>query len=178
MTALITDPESLPALAAARQDAFEVLLHQLQWDDDIDDARLDAYVEQLAAPIRAAVDCTQCANCCRSIEVYIQPEDIPVLAQGVGRPVDEVQAEYVCHAADPEEMRLRARPCRLLNGRLCGVYAHRPQSCRDYPAFAPDFRWTLENTIAGAAICPIIYNTLLALLERLDSKDTYEEISQ
>jgi len=169
MSTLEIDLTKIADLAAERRDEFEVLLYQLQNDDEIDDVKLDAVVEQIASPIRQAIDCTQCANCCRSIEIYIVPEDIPVLAEGTGRTLEEVTTHYVENPDSADEMKLKSCPCRLLKGKLCSVYEHRPESCRIYPAFTLEFRWTLENTIQGASICPIIYNVLSELVEKVGS---------
>lgn len=171
MMPLESDLQRVQQLAAARHDEFEVLRYLLELDDDIDDARLDALVEEIAAPIRAAIDCTKCANCCRTLTVYMTPEDAKLLADGLGTPPAEVIRSYIDPASSPDEdaWRLRFRPCCFLEGKLCSVYAHRPDACRIYPSFAPDFRWTLENTLDGAGICPIIYNVLSQLSEQYDA---------
>ncbi len=171
MAELITDLAAIQALADGHADDFEVLKHQLQLIDHIDDAALDAWVESIAAPIIAAIDCRECANCCRSLHVYLTPEDADRLAQGLTTSVHTVIDQYIDHkSAQPvdEWGRMRAQPCPLLQGKLCTVYAHRPQTCRTYPALTPDFRWVMDFLIGGAGLCPIITNTLCAVLDRLD----------
>ncbi len=168
MKCLETDLDYIADRAAEQQDAYEVLLYQLQWDDAIDDSKLDAYVEAIAAPIRAAIDCTQCANCCLGSAVCIVPSDITRLAKGIGQTEAEITAAYVANPETGGDMTLCSRPCKLLDGLRCSVYAHRPQSCRDFPAFAPDFRWILAHIIKGATICPIIYHVLDALIAQID----------
>ena len=66
-------------------------------------------------------------------------------------------------AAEGEWGRIAAHPCPFLGGKLCTIYAHRPEACRLYPVFTPDFRWTLEDLLGGAGLCPIIYHVLDAL---------------
>ncbi len=168
---LETDLTRIAELAQIYQDDFEVLLYQLQLDDDLDDARLDAFVDALAAPVIAAIDCTQCANCCRSLDVYVTPEDAQRLADGTFVPLDSILNSHIEHeqaALVGEWGRLRAKPCAFLQGNLCSVYAQRPETCRIYPAFTPDFRLTLDDTIDGAGVCPIIFNVLRALLRRVN----------
>jgi len=171
MSALETDLERIAALAAARRDEFEVLRYTLELlEDELPDPALDALVEQVAAPIIAAIDCTKCANCCRTLDVYVTPEDAARLADGLHIPVEAVIEGHVDRdtAAVGEWGRLNCRPCAFLNGGLCRVYPHRPESCRTYPAFTPDFRWTLADTLQGAAGCPIIYHVLDALSQRFN----------
>lgn len=171
MSTLETDLECIAALAAARRDEFEVLRYTLELlEEELPDPALDALVETVAAPIIAAIDCTQCAHCCRTLDVYLTPADAAQLAEGLGLPVEDVIARHIDRdtAAVEEWGKLNCRPCAFLDGRLCRVYAHRPESCRAYPAFTPDFRWTLADTLAGAGACPIIYHVLDALSRRFN----------
>lgn len=169
---LITDLGTVAEVAKAHQDTFEVMQHMLQLDDDIDDARLDAFIDELAAPIVAAIDCTQCANCCRSLTVYLTEQDASRLGQHMGITAAEFETGYVDRksAQAVEEWGCFAQqPCALLNGTLCGVYEARPESCRMYPQFTPDFRWLLADMIEGAPLCPIILNVLLKLQPMVDT---------
>ena len=171
-TNLITDLMQIQTLAVAQRDAFEVMFYTLQIRDDLSDAEIDALAETAAVPIINAIDCTQCANCCRNLHVYLVPEDIPNLAAAVDIPPDAVETRYVDHEraeAVGEWGCFRSRPCTFLaEDKRCSIYLKRPQSCRDYPVFTPDFRWTMDDLIEGAAACPIIYNTLVAMIERVD----------
>jgi Fe-S-cluster containining protein len=172
MPDLITDLDEIKRRAAERHDAFEVMRYMLELADELPDAEIDALVDEVAAPIIAAIDCTQCANCCRSLDVYLTPEDANCLAEGVHIPLNAILDAYVdqpaAQAVD-EWGKFHARPCAFLKGNLCSVYAHRPESCRLYPSFTPDFRWTLEDTIEGASLCPIIYNVLSAMVEKVEN---------
>lgn len=168
---LITNLEEIHALAEHRRDEFEIMRYMLEFLDDIDDSQLDAIVEAIAAPIIAAIDCKQCANCCRSLDVYLTPEDTQTLANGIYIPLDAISTQYIDHAsaaAAGEWGKFKQKPCVFLRGNLCSVYEQRPDACRRYPQFTPDFRWTLADTIEGAALCPIIYNVLDVLAAQID----------
>ncbi|GAB4572273.1 MAG: hypothetical protein Kow0077_11240 [Anaerolineae bacterium] len=169
---LETDLNRIATLAEARKDAFEVLRYTLEFiENELPDPALDALVERIAAPIIAAVDCTACAHCCKTIDVYLTPEDADRLAEGLQQPVQTVIDTLIdCEGAamEGEWGRLRASPCPLLEGNLCRIYPHRPEACRIYPAFTPDFRWTLEDTLQGAGRCPIIYHVLESLRQHFD----------
>jgi Fe-S-cluster containining protein len=173
MPPLETDLTRIAALAAARRDEFEVLRYTIElMEDDLPDAELDALVEAIAAPIIDAIDCTACANCCRSLDVYLTPADADRLAAGLNLPVADVIDRYIDRASAAKEDewgQFRAQPCAFLDGKLCRHYAHRPESCRLYPVFTPDFRWTLDDTLAGAGRCPIIYHVLDSLHTALES---------
>ncbi|MCS6835147.1 MAG: YkgJ family cysteine cluster protein [Anaerolineae bacterium] len=161
----------IAALALARRDEFEVLMYRLQDDDDLDDARLDQQIEALAAPIVAAIDCTQCANCCRHLRVYLEPEDTQRLANGLSLSQEALEDYLERSQAQQagEWASLRLVPCAFLRDSMCSIYPHRPNACRLYPQFTPDFRWVLGDLLEGARLCPIIYHVLDALSQQIDA---------
>ncbi|MBL8130396.1 MAG: YkgJ family cysteine cluster protein [Anaerolineae bacterium] len=170
-TPIIADYTLLPRLAAERRAEFEAMREAIEFDGALNDDALDALVESLAAPIIAVVDCTQCANCCRSLDVCLVPDDIPRLASALLIAPDDVMTRYADRergAAQEEWAVVPEHPCPFLGGTLCTIYADRPHACRLYPQFTPDFRYNLEDTIEGASTCPIIYNVLVALAERVE----------
>src|SRR5687768_13408464 len=133
----ITDLGYIAAQAAINADDNDAFRYYVE-DDDLSDAELDQLVEEIATPIIAAIDCTQCGNCCRSLHVYLTPDDASRISNGLNIPLSEIQEHYIDHdsAAQEEEWGMfKHQPCAFLNGKLCTVYQYRPQSCRDYPEF-------------------------------------------
>jgi len=171
MPELITDLNILSQLAEAHRDDFEVLRYMLELRDDLDDAEIDRYVNEIAAPIVEAVDCTACANCCRSLDVYVTAHDVTRLADGLHTTPESIDQTYIEHKTAQQQGewgKFQQQPCVFLKNKLCSVYTHRPESCRTYPMFTPNFRWTMQYMIDGAGQCPIIYNVLDQLVEAVD----------
>lgn len=160
---LLTDLDQISKLAVQAADDNEAFRYYVE-DDALTDLELDALVEEIAAPIIAAIDCKTCGNCCRSLDVYLTPEDAVRLAQ---IPLSEI-IDHAGAEAEGEWGRFKHKPCTFLTGNLCTVYEHRPASCREYPAFTPDFRWQLAYILGGVGLCPIIYNTIVALKKHLN----------
>ncbi len=168
---LVTDLNEIRRLSTERHAEFDAMREALEFDGNLTDDALDALVESLAEPITAAIDCKQCANCCRSLDVCLVPNDVDGLSAALDIPIEDVIELYADEqrgATMGEWAVMPAHPCPLLRGNLCSVYAHRPHACRVYPQFTPEFRYNIEDTIEGAAFCPIIYNTLSALAERVE----------
>jgi hypothetical protein len=171
---LITRLDDIRRLAAERRHDFDALREAVEFDGERTDEALDALVEGVAAPIIAAIDCTQCANCCRTLDVCLVPPDIDRLAAGLHIPIEEVITRYADEdlgAVQGEWAVIPVHPCPMLQGNLCSIYAHRPHACRIYPQFTPDVRYNLDDIIEGAATCPIIYNVLSALVEIIPPLD-------
>jgi hypothetical protein len=170
MKNLITDLETIKTLAEQRYDEFDVMRYQLQYDDDLKDEQIDAVVDVIAKPIVDAIDCTQCANCCRNLDVQLGEDDLERLSKGLVIPISEIREHVeIQDSDDPDIIGIfKPKPCAFLKGNLCSVYPYRPSACADYPQFTPDFRWTLNWTIDGAHLCPIIYNVLDVMIDEVE----------
>ncbi|MEO0562104.1 MAG: YkgJ family cysteine cluster protein [Chloroflexota bacterium] len=167
----VTDLDALPGLVEQQRDVFEVMGHMLEIYEDIPDDAVDRIVAEVAEPVRAGIDCTACGNCCKRLQVHVTPSDVEVLAAGIHLPIAEVHERYLTDegCAEIEEWRkFNQQPCAFLDGERCSVYAHRPETCRAYPELT-DFRWLIDTYIEGAKLCPIIYNTLVAMVVRVDA---------
>ena len=174
MPALETRLATIAAYAEQHRDDYAAFGHyiDIMWErDGRTDAELDALVDAIAATIVPHIDCLACANCCRTLTVGLTPDDIPPLATALACSPQAITTRYVDHdagAAHDEWGVFRFSPCALLADTRCTVYAHRPQSCRDYPALTPDFRWLVKPILAGVGQCPIIFNVIERLKEALE----------
>lgn len=170
MSELITDLDTIRRLAERRAPEFEALRVRLENDETLDDGELDALIDGIAQPIIDGIDCKTCANCCRTAQVALRIQDVARLSKALLIPPSQIITHHVNKERGAEVGEwgtLKAQPCPFLNGNLCSVYEHRPESCAIYPEFTPDFRWTLWDSIDGAGTCPIIYNVLDAVSEAL-----------
>ena len=166
MKKYITDLETIKRLSQKRSDEFEILRYTIEFTNELSDEELDSLVDEIAEPIVTAIDCTKCGNCCRSLPVHLTPTDINRLSHNVNVYIDDILTQYVDQ--EGEWSMLKTKPCAFLRGSLCSIYEHRPESCRLYPQFTPDFRWTMEYMLEGIAICPIIYNVFSELVEKVE----------
>ena len=167
---VITDLEFIAHQAKEQRDDYDAFRYYVE-DDSRSDEELDKLISQLAAPIIEEIDCTQCANCCQRLNVYVTPEDADRLAKGLHISLAEVKDQYFdqFRAGAVDEWGVVTRsPCPFLKDKLCSVYESRPETCRSYPEFTPDFRWQLSNILAGAGTCPIIYNTIEVLKKSMN----------
>ncbi|NDJ78453.1 MAG: YkgJ family cysteine cluster protein [Chloroflexi bacterium] len=170
---IVTRLEHIATQAQRLRDDYDAFRYyiDLMWErEGRTDAELDALVDEIAAGVVSYIDCTACANCCRSIPVALVPDDIPALAAGTGLSPADLTAQLVDQPVAHQHGEwgiFHHSPCTFLDGTVCSLYAHRPASCRAYPAFTPDFRYLAAPIMAGAGLCPIIFNVIERLKVRL-----------
>lgn len=158
----VTDLDFIARQAQANVDDYIAFGYYIELDERTD-TDLDTLIDQIANPIIDGIDCTQCGNCCRSLDVYLEPSDAKRLSSGtqilyetlVNLHIDQDRA-----AAVDEWGVFKHKPCVFLEGKICSIYEYRPNSCREYPVFTPDFRWTVQEVLGGVGLCPIIYNMI------------------
>jgi Fe-S-cluster containining protein len=132
-----------------------------------------AFVERrfrhIAQTVEEQIDCTECANCCRSATVKLAQRDIEKLAKFLRiRPAD-FQRNYTSESPDERlVLRRTAEGCIFLSGNLCSVYEARPHNCENFPHLLRGEgsllarMWDFKDR---ACYCPIVYNTLEAFKE-------------
>jgi Fe-S-cluster containining protein len=104
------------------------------------------------------IDCTRCANCCKTVSPLFINEDVHRIAQHLKMSEADFQATYL-RADEDGELCLKSLPCSFLaeDGR-CTIYEVRPKDCAEYPhtqknEFATRTRGHAQNTLT----CPAVY---------------------
>jgi uncharacterized protein len=114
--------------------------------DDIDDV-----VKALSQKYFALIDCKECANCCRVLEVEFTEPELHTIAKSMEQSIDEFKKRFVVEGT--------MKPCPALKGKLCSIYEGRPDVCRSYPHLEkPDFTSRLYGVLDSTYICPIAFN--------------------
>lgn len=119
-----------------------------------------------AEEAHAAIDCRECAECCRVTEVQITERDIAHLAKFLGIPQRDFMTQYTATGEDGELILKRTKEgCVFLNGNECTVYEARPANCERFPHLLkgagsiPSRMWQFVDR---ATYCPIVYNWMEA----------------
>jgi Fe-S-cluster containining protein len=122
---------------------------------------IDALVKTLSQKYFALIDCTQCANCCRSLHIEFKKSELCAIAKTLGQSIEAFQKQFMSEGeVNP--------PCPMLHGKLCSIYENRPDVCRSFPHLEqPDFTCRLIGVIDNVAICPIAFNAFEELKAKL-----------
>jgi uncharacterized protein len=105
--------------------------------------------------------CTQCANCCRSLQAEFKKSELHTIADTLGQSIKEFEKQFMSEGmVNP--------PCPMLDGKLCSIYDKRPEVCRSFPHLEkPFFTSRLMGVIDNVAICPIAFNAYEELKTKL-----------
>jgi len=132
----------------------------------------DRILRRIAEGIQEQIDCTQCANCCKTSTVHVSERDIERLARHLRIAPREFVAEYTQPDPDPEEdeggvnLKFTAEAgCVFLDGKVCTVYEARPEICQRYPHLVRgngSIVSRMWSFVDRASVCPIVYNSLEA----------------
>jgi Fe-S-cluster containining protein len=132
----------------------------------------DRMLRHVAEEIEQQIDCTECANCCKSATVTIGERDVERLARYLRTTPAKFLADYTVLSA--EEGRILRRTaesgCAFLDGKLCTVYDARPDTCQRFPHLIRgqgSLASRMWEFIDRACYCPIVYNSLEAFKDVL-----------
>lgn len=132
----------------------------------------DRILRRIAEGIQNQIDCTQCANCCKTSTTAVSERDIERLARHLRISREQFLADYTMPDEDGHlSLRFtKETGCVFLEGNLCSVYTARPDICQRYPHLVRgngSIASRMWSFVDRAAVCPIVYNALEAFKEEL-----------
>lgn len=167
---MIVDPDQVAILGAKRAAAHWELFASLSRRLQAGEEGLAADLDRILAAVSAQIDCTSCGRCCRHTGPQVDDADLARLEMGLNLSLAAMQERLLQPmwpgAADDDQVWLLPAPCPLHDGRLCTVYEHRPQVCRDFPqAVGADPVDRLQIWVDYARICPITFNAIEQMID-------------
>jgi Fe-S-cluster containining protein len=132
---------------------------------------LDTLVLETTDTIWRQIDCTTCANCCRTLQIVVDEKDIRRLARRFAMTPRDFTAQYVQTDADKTRF-FAVSPCPFLGAdNRCTVYEDRPQACRDFPYLhEKNVRSRSLTMVENTAVCPIVFNVWESLKRQLGTR--------
>jgi hypothetical protein len=156
-------PINLPVLAKGKEDENWTFRQFLKIRCKLSPDQLDQRVFELTRRVWAGIDCTTCANCCKTVRPTFSDEDIERLSRRLRIECQQVIETYLQPTEDGADnpWQTRTTPCPFLKDNHCSIYEDRPSDCRGYPYLdAPDFASRTIAMIERTFTCPIVYEVL------------------
>jgi uncharacterized protein len=131
--------------------------------------KVDRIALELHQEAFSIVDCTRCANCCRTLRVVVTDEDIPRIAAHLDMEQDQFIATYLERDKEEGGYRIKKSPCPFLGAdSKCTIYDVRPEKCRGYPfTDKPDFPSMSITHASNTLVCPAVFYLVEQMKRRL-----------
>jgi len=135
---------------------------------DLSIRSIDLKVYDIYREVSREIDCTKCANCCKTVHPILKPADVRRLAKHFELSVNEFHSRFLTDDPEREGSVFRNQPCPFLQDNLCTVYDHRPSDCRSYPHLHKrDFVFRVSQAFSNCSVCPIVFNVYEQLKREL-----------
>jgi len=131
--------------------------------------KVDRIALELHEEAFSILDCTKCANCCRTLRPVFTDEDITRIAGHLGMGRAEFIAGYLERDEEHDRYRIREMPCPFLDyDNRCTIYDVRPEKCRGYPfTDKGDFVFMTMTHANNAVVCPAVFYLVEQMKRRL-----------
>lgn len=128
---------------------------------------LDKITQEIHNEVFREIDCTKCANCCKTLGPDFKEADIERIAKYLHMKVSDFEAKYLRVDEDGDKV-FQSMPCPFLGfDDLCTIYEVRPKACRDFPHTDRKKIYQINHlTIQNEVYCPATYE----FVERLQKK--------
>ena len=130
--------------------------------------QLDKIVKEVHEEVFLEIDCTKCANCCKTLGPLWTEADIERVAKHLKMTVSDFEAAYLQTDEDGDKV-FQTMPCQFLGSdNLCSIYEVRPKACREFPHTDRKKIYQINNlTIKNTLYCPAAYEFVEKLSYRL-----------
>ena len=136
-----------------------------------DSKRVDSIANEAHQEVFSQIDCTDCANCCKTLSPRVNQTDIERIASSLQISEAEFIEKYL-KIGDGKEYEMNALPCPFLEENKCTIYDIRPAVCREYPHTNKEgFNHRRYQNIGNTKICPAVYHILETMKNKFDWRD-------
>lgn len=132
---------------------------------------LDLLVFNISKEITLTINCTLCGNCCKSLMINVEQNDITRLSNYLKIKVEIVKEKYLETSGTGTLAIMNKIPCHFLQENKCTVYEARPGECRVFPGLdLPNFQKRLFAFFIHYETCPIVFYSIEMLKTKLHFK--------
>ena len=129
---------------------------------------LDKIVQEVHQEVFAEIDCTACANCCKTLGPLFTEADIQRISKHFRMKLGAFEEAFLKVDEDGDKI-FKTMPCPFLGeDNLCSIYDVRPKACREFPHTDRKKIYQINNlTIKNTLFCPAAYLFVEKLRARL-----------
>jgi Fe-S-cluster containining protein len=153
-------------LALQKQSAHKKFLATLKKVKNLDQLALETHTE-----VFAEIDCTACANCCKTLGPLWTEADILRVAKFMRLKISDFETTYLRVDEDGDKV-FKNMPCPFLGSdNLCLIYEVRPKACREFPHTDRKKIYQINAlTLKNETYCPAAYEFVERLKKKIEVK--------
>ena len=165
MTSTIINIEKYKQLALQKQTEHRKFLATLKKKAP---KNLDKLVQQVHTEVFREIDCTACANCCKTLGPLFTEADVERIAKHFRMKLSAFEDMYLDVDEDNDKI-FKSMPCPFLGSdNLCSIYDVRPKACREFPHTDRKKIYQINHlTIKNTITCPAAYLFVEKLKDRI-----------
>ena len=156
-----TDLKRVYRLGTRRHKDNQRFLRRLKYRHPWSKRKLTILQRELTREVWAEVDCTECGNCCSSMQLQLNARDCAQVAEAIGITTEQFRSEYTSKHRDGFWY-LKKQPCAFQDARtrLCTIYDQRPSRCHGFPYMDENILDDMAGTLDKVPYCPIVFNVI------------------
>ena len=117
------------------------------------------------------VDCTKCANCCKTMTPTFRKADVKRISEHLGMKPKEFVEKWLVKEEDTGDWVNKTQPCQFLKNNKCSIYEVRPKDCADFPHHNKkpfdDYNQTFIDNLQH---CPATFQLIDRLKQRVEKE--------
>ncbi len=162
------DLEKFRKKAESKRKSLENFLQKL---DDTVPEDLSEIVEEEDNKVWQNIDCTTCANCCKTMTPVFTPDDIRRIATHLRMTPRAFSEKWLIKEEDTGSIVNRSVPCSFLENNKCSIYEVRPQDCAEFPHHQKrPFDLYNETFIQNITRCPATFELVKSIKKRIENE--------
>lgn len=156
--------------ASLKKDELTAFLHKL---DEIVPEDFETVVAEIDATVWRDVNCTTCANCCKTMTPIYTAKDITRIATHLRMSPAAFRDKWLIKETDTGDWVNKTLPCQFLVNDKCSIYEVRPVDCAEFPHHdKKPFDQYNDTFIQNVYRCPATFMMVERLKKRVE--DEYE----
>ena len=164
------DLKQFKARASKKKAKLTAFLQKL---DEIVPEDMHALVAETDVTVWRDIDCTTCANCCKTMTPTFTKADVIRISAHLSMTPREFKDKWLLKEEDTGDWVNKLQPCQFLVNDKCSIYEVRPRDCAEFPHHnKKPFDAYNDTFVQNLHRCPATFT----LVERLEKKvrDEYE----
>jgi Fe-S-cluster containining protein len=126
-----------------------------------DPNKVDRIAREAHDKVFSEIDCTKCANCCKTMRPQVSREDFERISSFLEISETEFIEKYLKKDDGGDKFEINTLPCPFLKDDKCSIYEVRPTDCQDFPhTNKKNFSRRRYMHTVNTETCPAVYHII------------------